>query len=66
MSKDISVCLTEEEVELMFDAMDSEARHWDLCGGTDEDNRRYSAAAQSYKAIAGKLQAALEHAETNK
>lgn len=63
MSKGIAVYLTEEEINYMFDAMDSEARHWEMCGGSDEENRRYAKAAQAYRAIGGKLQAALDRKE---
>ena len=63
MSRSIAVYLTEEEIDCMFDAMDSEARHWELCGGSDDENARYRRAAQAYRAIGGKLQAALDRQE---
>lgn len=63
MSKGIAVYLTEDEIYAMFDAMDSEARHWELCGGSDEENERYRTSAQVYRAIGGKLQAALDRKE---
>jgi hypothetical protein len=63
MSNGIAVYLTEEEIDYMFDAMDSEARHWEMCGASDQENARYRRAAQAYRDIGGKLQAALDRQE---
>lgn len=65
MASTASVQLTEEEITYMADAMDDQVRHWELCGGTDEENARYQRTIAAYQCIARKLDEALALLEDN-
>lgn len=60
MSDTVAVHLTEDEIAYMIDAMDEQARHWELCGGSDEENARYQATLAAYRRIGRKLEESLE------
>lgn len=65
MANTASVKLTEDEIAYMADAMDDQVRHWELCGGTDEENARYQRTIAAYRCIARKLDEALAFLEDN-
>jgi hypothetical protein len=63
MAKTVAVHLTADEIDGLFDALDDQVRHWENCGGNDEENARYARIIAGLTATARKLENARDQME---
>jgi hypothetical protein len=59
----VAVNLTADDIDGLFDAIDDQIRHWESCGGDDEENARYARIIAGLNELARKFENARDQLE---
>jgi hypothetical protein len=63
MTKSVAVYLTDGEIDELCDAIAEQIRHWESCGGDDEEDARYARIVASLERMVCKLEDARDQLE---
>ena len=67
MAKTAAVSLTADDIDVLFDAIDEQIRHWESCCGCGdgEENARYARTVAGLTTVARKLENARDKMEVD-